>query len=97
MITVVAVIKALEGKENEMEAAFIDMVNKVKVEEGTISYILHRSAIDETTFLFYEQYTDEEAFDLHSSSPLMAEMFEKIGPLLDGEPSIDMYDILAKK
>ena len=96
-MTVVAVIKALEGKEKEMEAAFIDMVDKVKAEKDTITYVLHRSAIDETTFMFYEQYTDEEAFDLHSSSPIMAEMFEKIGPLLDGEPSIDMYDILAKK
>lgn len=96
-MTVVAIIKALEGKEKEMEAAFIDMVDKVKAEKDTITYVLHRSAIDETTFMFYEQYPNEEAFDLHSSSPLMAEMFEKIGPLLDGEPSIDMYDILAKK
>ena len=94
---IVAILKAQSGKEKEMEAALREMIPKVQSEEGTLSYILHRSQIEPGKFLFYEKYKDKAAFEYHGSTPYIQELFGKIGPLLDGQPSIEMYDELAAK
>ncbi|MDY7034019.1 MAG: putative quinol monooxygenase [Thermodesulfobacteriota bacterium] len=97
MIVVSAVIKAQAGKEKEMEDALKSMIPKVQSEEGTLAYVLHRALNDPTKFFFYEKYKDQAAFDFHGSTPHIAELFGKIGPLLDGQPTIDMYEELAAK
>jgi len=97
MIVVVAVLKTQAGKEKEMEDALRGMIPKVQSEEGTLAYILHRAQNEPGTFLFYEKYKDKAAFDHHGSTPHIQELFGKIGPLLAGEPSIEMYEELAAK
>lgn len=94
---VVAVLKAQAGKEKEMEEALRAMIPKVQSEEGTIAYILHRAQNELGKFLFYEKYRDKAAFDIHSSTPYFQELFGKIGPLLEGQPSVEMYEELAGK
>lgn len=96
-MVVVAVIKAQAGKEKEMEDALRAMIPKVQSEEGTIAYILHRAQNEQGKFLFYEKYRDGAAFDFHSSTPYFKELFGKIGPLVDGQPQVEMYEELAAK
>jgi len=97
MIVVVAVLKAQEGKEGEMEEALRAMIPKVQPEEGTLAYILHRAQGEPGKFLFYEKYKDKAAFEYHGSTQHIKELFGKIGPMLAGEPSIEMYEELAAK
>ena len=97
MIVVIAILKAQAGKENEMEEALRAMIPKVESEEGTLAYILHRSQVEPGKFVFYEKYKDKAAFDHHSSTPYIQELFGKIGPLLDGQPAIEMCEELAAK
>ena len=97
MITIVAVIKTVEGKDVEVEAAFLEMIEKIKSEEGTTTYVLHRSSVEPRTFMFYEQYKDDDAFNAHMTSSYMADMSKKIGDLLEGSPSIEMYEEIARK
>jgi len=92
---VVAKLKACSGKELEMENALREMISKVEQEEGTLAYTLHRATNDPTVFLFYEKYKDKAAFEYHSSTPYFQELFAAIGPILDGQPSIEMYEELA--
>ena len=92
---VVAKLKAKSGNEGEIEKVLTDMVGKVGQEEGTLAYTLHRSRKDPTVFLFYEKYKDKDALSFHSSTPYFKEMFCAIGPLLDGDPEIDMYNEIA--
>jgi len=92
---VVAKLKAKSGKDEEIEKILTDMVGKVGQEEGTLTYTLHRSRKDPTVFLFYEKYKDKDALSFHSSTPYFKEMFGAIGPLLDGDPEIDMYNEIA--
>jgi quinol monooxygenase YgiN len=96
MITIVAVIKVTEGNENEVEGAFRDMIKNVRSEEGTLTYTLHKSTVVPNIFMFYEQYKDDDAFNFHMGTPYMNDMFSKIGDFLDGEPSLEMYEELAK-
>ncbi len=95
MLVVVAVMKAKEGCEQEMENALRDMIPRVEAEEGTLTYALHRARKDPRKFLMYEKYRDKASFTLHSSTPYFAELFGKIAPLLDGDPAIDIYEELC--
>jgi quinol monooxygenase YgiN len=68
MIVVTAKIKAKQGREKELEAAFRKMVDDVSSEDGTLTYTLHRSQNDPCVFMFYEKCKDAEAFKHHSST-----------------------------
>jgi len=92
MLTIVAKMKIKAGKESEAEAALLDMVAYVRANEpGTTRYALHRAVGDPTTLLMYEQYADQAAVDTHGTSPRIQQLFGTLGPLLDGQPSIEMY------
>lgn len=93
---VVARLKAKSSKEEEMEKALREMVSKVEEEEGTLAYTLHRSQKDPSLFLLYEKYKDKDALSYHSSTPYFKELFNVVGPLLDGTPGIEMYDEIAR-
>ncbi|MDO9263561.1 MAG: putative quinol monooxygenase [Desulfosalsimonadaceae bacterium] len=92
---VVAKIKALPGKEAEMEQALLDVIPKVKEEPGTLIYTLHRDQNDPSVFLFYEKYKDMDALVAHSSTPYFKALFKTIKPLMAGAPEIIMYHELA--
>lgn len=95
MLIVVARMNAQTGKEEEMEKAFLDIIPKVESEEGTLAYVLHRMKKKPQSFLMYERYRDKEALAFHSSTPYFAELFEKIAPLMDGAPVIEVYEVLS--
>jgi quinol monooxygenase YgiN len=97
-MVVVAKIKVKSGKEADAERAFrkqIDFV--IREEPGTELYVLHRSRKDACTFLVYEKYSDPSAFDRHGKSSAMQELFAELTPILDGPPSIELYDELTGK
>src|SRR5207253_11169555 len=96
-IALVAKLKAKAGSEQQMEEALRAMVEKVRSEKDTIAYILHKSTKDPTEFVFYEVYPDQAALDAHGKTPHMAEMGGKIGPLLDGRPTLEFLTELARK
>ncbi len=95
MLTVIAVLKAKEGMEKDLENALAAIVSKVEAEEGTLAYALNRAKKEPGKFLFYEKYKDKEALNVHSSTSYFMELFGTIGPLLDGNPSIDIYEEVA--
>ena len=93
MLVIVAKLKAQKGKEGEMEKALLKMFPEVRAkEEGTLAYIMNKAKNDPQVFLFYEKYKDQEAFTHHSSTPYFKQLFATIGPLLDGSPSVEMYE-----
>jgi len=94
-MVVVAKLKALAGKEEEMKNALLDMIPKVKDEAGTLVYTLHQDAGNPAVFLFYEKYKDADALTAHSSTPHFKALFKTLKPLLDGGPEIGMYHELS--
>jgi quinol monooxygenase YgiN len=97
-IAVAAKIKAKTGSEAQLEAAFREMITKVRANEpGTLSYILHKSVQDPTVFYFYETYADQAAFDAHGKTAHMKEMGGKIGAHLDGRPEVIVMTELDRK
>jgi quinol monooxygenase YgiN len=96
MIVVTAKIKAKQGSEKDLEAAFRKMIADVASEDGTLMYTLHRSQKDPCLFMFYEKYKDIEALKLHSATPHFNALFQTIQPLLAAPPEIEKFDELAK-
>ena len=91
MMTIVAKIKVQSGKESEAERALTEMIEYVRSSEpGTVRYTLHRAVGDPTTLLMYEQYADQASVDAHSTSARIQQLFKTLGPLLDGQPGIEM-------
>ena len=92
---VVAKIFAKSGEEEKLENALKDFVPKVKQEEGTLVYTVHRSKNDPTIFLIYEKYTDMDAFVHHSQTPHFKELGGLLANLLSKAPEIEIYDEVA--
>jgi len=95
MLVVIATMTAQAGKEQEMERALLDFIPKVEPESGTLVYALHRVRKDPRKFIIYEKYRDKESFQHHGATPYFAELFGIIGPLLDGNPAIEICEPLA--
>lgn len=91
MITLVATIKAKQGKEKDLETALTTLIQKVEAEEGTLQYILHKCLNDPQKFMFYEIYTDQAALALHSTTDYFKQTMKMIFPYLDGKPEIDTF------
>ena len=97
-ITLIARIKAKEGCQDQLEAAFRDMIKKVRAAEpGCQQYVLHKDTKSPTQFVWYEVYSDQAAFDNHRKTEHMKEMGGRIKDLLDGAPQLEMLQELDRK
>jgi quinol monooxygenase YgiN len=98
MLTVIAKLKVKPDQAETFEAESKKMIAHVKANEpGTLSYVLHRSTADATTYLFYEVYEDQAAFALHGGSPAMQAFFGAMKGVLDGRPELEMYEAVAAR
>ena len=72
-LTVVARIRAAQGRGDALAALLVEQAGVVRASEpGCLAYRVHRSVDDPELFLFYEAYVDDAAFDLHRKSPHLA-------------------------
>ena len=95
MIGVVATLKIAEGKEAEFEQVAKDLMAKVKANEpGTLTYQLYKSKKDANTYIFMEQYANEEALKAHGQTEYFKAAGPKLGPCLAGAPEIQYFDIV---
>jgi quinol monooxygenase YgiN len=62
-----------------------DAVKEVHDEPGCQLYSLHQTG---DTFVFVEQWADEEALKTHSTAPAIGKMFSAVGEHLAGAPDI---------
>jgi len=85
MITLIARIKSKSGKENELREELLALVSPARAEKGCIEYILHTVEGDPSSFLFYETWKDQEAFDAHVKTEIQIAFSKKKAALADGD------------
>ncbi|MGB9223999.1 putative quinol monooxygenase [Mycobacterium sp.] len=86
----VVVVATLTVKPESVDAVRDIMtaaVEEVHGEPGCQLYSLHQTG---ETFVFVEQWADEEALKVHSSAPAIAKLFTAAGEHLAGAPDIKM-------
>ena len=86
-IAAIAKLTTVEGKRDEVVAAFAPLFEHVRGNEaGTLVYALHEDAGDPNLLWFYELYEGDEALDAHSTSDAMKGL--KLKGLLAGRPDV---------
>ena len=99
VLTVVAKIRATNGKADAMAALLAEQAAVVRREErGCLVYRVHRSTKDPELFLFYEMYSDDAAFDLHRKAPHLAAYRERREKeaLTDGAVEVEVFRSLTE-
>jgi quinol monooxygenase YgiN len=86
-VVVVATFTAKPESVDTVRDACTRCIEAVHTEPGCELYALHEA---NGTFVFVEQWADEEALKTHSTAPAVGAMFGEIGALLDGAPDVKM-------
>jgi quinol monooxygenase YgiN len=98
VLTVVAKVRAAKGKGDALAALLKEQVAAVrKAEPGCLVYRPHRSTKDPDLFIFYEQYTNEAAFEAHRKAPHLAAFRERRekAQLTEGAVEVEVYRSLT--
>ena len=91
MLIGTAILRAIEGKEDELEKEFCKLIPSVRKEQGTLTYVVHRALDDPQKFFVYEKYQDKEALTYHASTPHLKEFFNTVSGMLEGRAEISFF------
>ena len=86
-VVVVATLTVKPESVDTVRDILTKSVEEVHAEPGCQLYSLHQSG---ETFVFVEQWADEEALKTHSTAPAVGKMFAAAGEHLAGAPDIKM-------
>lgn len=84
-VVVVATMTAKPESVDQVREVCKRSIEAVHQEPGCELYALHEA---NGTFVFIEQWADEQALKTHSGAPAVAALFAGIGEHLDGAPDI---------
>jgi len=94
-VTVTAVIKAKEGKEDIVKQELMSLVGSTQKEAGCINYDLHQAADNQRVFLFYENWKSREDLDKHLEMPYLKAWREKAKDLLVEPPEVTIWKMVS--
>ena len=83
LLTVMARMRAKEGKEQELRDALVGLVEPTSREKGYVNYDLHQGVEDARWFFFYENWDSVEDLDAHLQAPHLVEFAGRLDELLD--------------
>lgn len=83
LLTVIAYMRAAEGRTDELRAALEALIEPTREEEGYVNYDLHQGVEDPRFFAFYENWHSGEHLDAHLAAPHLTEFASRLGDLLD--------------
>ncbi len=94
-ITVLALVKAKPGLEEEVKRELMALQESTRSEEGCINYTLHQSKEDPSCFMFYENWNSQEDLDRHLQMSYLKAFRERAGDLLAEPTSITLYEMIG--
>lgn len=83
LLTVIAYMRAAEGRTDELRAALEALIEPTRQEEGYVNYDLHQGVEDPRFFAFYENWHSGEHLDAHLAAPHLTQFAARIPELLD--------------
>ena len=85
-ITLTAKLTAKDDKTEELKDLLISRLEPSRAETGCLQYDLHTFKEDSSTFIFYESWKDQAAFDSHNVTPHFKHFADNLGELIAVEP-----------
>jgi autoinducer 2-degrading protein len=68
------------------------MVEQTHKEAGCLTYTLYKSCFGpDQEFIFFEEYKDQAALDIHNNSEYLKQFLASITTLLDGKPIVEVF------
>jgi len=92
-IGVIATLTIAEGKNEEFEGIFSQLMEKVNtLESGCDFYQLHRSRSNPQEYKVIEQYANQEALDAHGKTDYFRALGKEMGGCMAGAPAVEYLD-----
>lgn len=85
---VIARVQVIEGKEGDYLSLVTPLIKASKTESGNLFYSVYQDIQSESSFIVYEEYINEKAFEFHGNTALFRDFVEKVKPLLAKEIEI---------
>ncbi len=94
-LTVTATFQARPGKELELRAVLVGLVEPTREEVGCLNYDLHELQGTSKTFLFHENWVSKEDLDRHMESPHIKALLPRVEELCLQLPEIVLWNQIA--
>lgn len=83
-----AILKAKEGKTDELKAALLKLTVPTRQEIGCLEYVLFEGKNQPGTLYMREAFKSKEAFDAHIASPHFTEFIAQKDEILAGDVTV---------
>ncbi|NNU66955.1 antibiotic biosynthesis monooxygenase [Rhizobium sp. WYCCWR 11152] len=93
--SVVAEVRAKPGKEAELRAVTLPLIDLVRSDPANLVYFLQENRETPGHFIFYEIFANEADFEAHNAMPYVKEWFAKLPELAEGGVKVMRMQILA--
>ncbi len=92
---ILARVEARPGKENEVLEFLRSALPLAVAEHGTVNW--YALQLGPSTFGIFDTFESEEARQAHLDGPIAAALVANASTLLQGDPVIEMVEVLAQK
>jgi quinol monooxygenase YgiN len=93
--SVVAQIRAKPGKEAELRAATLPLIELVRGDPKNLAYFLQENREAPGHFIFYEMFANEADFEAHNAMSYVQEWFAKLPELAEGGVTVMRMEVLG--
>jgi quinol monooxygenase YgiN len=93
--SIVAEVRAKPGKEAELRAATLPLIEFVRGDPANLVYFLQENRENPGHFIFYEVFANKADFEAHNAMPYVKDWFTKLPELADGGVQVMRMEVLA--
>jgi quinol monooxygenase YgiN len=90
-LTVVALIKAKPGKEDQVRQELLSLVGPSRKDAGCLNYDLHQGKDNSALFLFHENWTSKSHLDAHLQKPDLQAVLGRVVQMAAEPPQITLW------
>ena len=91
-VTVVARVRAKEGKEGTVRQELATLIAPTRSEPGCVTYNLHQGADNKALFMVYESWASKNDLDEHLKKPYLKAFLKKANELLAEPVEITLWE-----
>ncbi|MFC4314428.1 putative quinol monooxygenase [Steroidobacter flavus] len=84
----IVLLKARAGKSDQLGAALKELVKPTRQEPGCAICELNQSGDDPNTWMVYERWAGQAAFDSHMKQPYVARFLQQLDELVSDPPEV---------
>ncbi len=93
--SIVAEVRAKPGKEAELRAVTLPLIDLVRGDPANLVYFLQENRESPGHFIFYEIFANQADFEAHNAMPYVKDWFAKLPDLADGGVKVMRMEVLA--